>query len=141
MTLTPYETYKESGIDWLGAVPEHWEVRRIKDISSTQSGTTPLSGNQLYYEGGQHNWIRTTDLNNAELVVTEYKVTDLALDECRLSFIPVNSVLVAMYGGFGTIGKNALLGVESTINQSVCAILPNHRKFDSRFLQYFLQLH
>ena len=30
--LAPYPTYKDSGIPWLGEVPEHWEVRRIKTL-------------------------------------------------------------------------------------------------------------
>ncbi|CDH44235.1 MAG: hypothetical protein IPL59_24795 [Candidatus Competibacteraceae bacterium] len=28
--LKPYPEYKESGLPWLGQVPEHWEVRRMK---------------------------------------------------------------------------------------------------------------
>lgn len=138
MQLTPYESYKDSGVKWLGQIPKHWTIKRIKDIASTASGTTPASNNLHYYENGEFNWIRTTDLNNAKLFETEYKVTSLALQECRLAFLPVNSVLIAMYGGFGSIGKNAILKKESTINQSICAILPNEQKFDSLYLQYFL---
>ena len=29
-----YETYKDSGIEWLGEIPEHWKVCRTKDIVS-----------------------------------------------------------------------------------------------------------
>lgn len=138
MKLLGYESYKPAGIEWLGEIPEHWQVKRIKDIAATTSGTTPTSNNRFYYENGEFNWIRTTDLNNGKLTETEYKVTPLAMEECRLSFLPVDSVLVAMYGGFGSIGKNAILKQASTINQSICAVLPNRRKFDSLYLQYFL---
>lgn len=138
MQLSGYKSYKPAGIKWLGEIPEHWQVKRVKDIANTTSGTTPTSNNRFYYENGEFNWIRTTDLNNGKLIETEYKVTPLAMQECRLSFLPVDSVLVAMYGGFGSIGKNAILKRASTINQSICAILPNPRKFDSVYLQYFL---
>ena len=37
-TGQPYQAYKDSGIEWLGKVPEHWEVRRLKTLSHMQSG-------------------------------------------------------------------------------------------------------
>lgn len=138
MKLRRYNSYKDSGIFWFGEIPRDWTVKRIKDLALTKSGTTPNSSNKSYYESGVHNWIRTTDLNNGELYDVEYKITDTALEECRLNFLPINTVLIAMYGGFGTIGKNAILKKESTINQSVCAILPK-KSFDSKYLLYFMK--
>lgn len=138
MRIKSYVKYKDSDIPWFQIIPDHWSIERVKDISETKSGTTPLSSNRFYYEDGVHNWIRTTDLNDGELFEVEYKITDLALDECRLKFLPIDTVLVAMYGGFGTIGKNSILKKVSTINQSVCAILPS-RHFNSAFFLYFLK--
>ena len=37
-TGQPYPAYKDSKVDWLGEVPEHWEVRRLKTLSDMQSG-------------------------------------------------------------------------------------------------------
>ena len=37
-TGQPYPAYKDSGVEWLGKVPEHWEVRRLKTLSHMQSG-------------------------------------------------------------------------------------------------------
>ena len=37
-TGQPYPVYKDSGVEWLGEVPEHWEVRRLKTLSVMQSG-------------------------------------------------------------------------------------------------------
>ena len=37
-TGQPYQAYKPSGVEWLGEVPEHWEVRRLKTICSMKSG-------------------------------------------------------------------------------------------------------
>ncbi len=136
--MMKYEKYKPSGIQWLGNIPDTWEIKRVKDTSNTKSGTTPHSGKKYYYENGVFNWVRTTDLNDGELYDVEYKINQLALDECRLSFLPIDTILVAMYGGFGTIGKNSILKKPSTINQSVCAILPS-RKLSSNYLMYFLK--
>jgi type I restriction enzyme, S subunit len=38
MSFARYETYRESGIDWLGPVPAHWDVLKVKRIASLQSG-------------------------------------------------------------------------------------------------------
>ena len=37
-TGTPYSQYKDSGVEWLGAVPKHWEVKRLKWITRLQRG-------------------------------------------------------------------------------------------------------
>ena len=37
-TGEPYPAYKDSGVEWLGDVPEHWEVRKLKTICSMKSG-------------------------------------------------------------------------------------------------------
>lgn len=133
-----YSSYSASGIDWLPDIPSSWKIVRIKDIAVTRSGTTPQSSNPKYYCDKGFNWVRTTDLNNGNLFQTEFNITELAFQECGMKLIPNESVLVAMYGGFGTIGKNAILKKTSTINQSVCAILPS-KDFHSKYLLYFLK--
>lgn len=134
-----YSSYKDSGVEWLGAIPQHWRLLRIKNLTETKSGTTPRSDNDDYYDNGTYFWIRTTDLNNNRLYGSEFKVTDLAVMHHGLATIPIGSVLLAMYGGMGTIGKNALLQAEAVINQSVCAILPNDKAFNAVYLWYFFQ--
>ena len=39
--MNKYEKYKDSGIEWIGEIPEHWEVKRIKYINSYQNGRNP----------------------------------------------------------------------------------------------------
>lgn len=52
----------------------------------------------------------------------------------------MDSVLVAMYGGKGTIGKNGLLKINASVNQAVCAILPSIN-FISEYLHYFIKFY
>ena len=121
-------------------IPESWEWCRLKDIFETSSGSTPLSSRIDYYKNGSINWVRTTDLNNGILNHCEKKITELAQNDYKLSFIPRNSICIAMYGGKGTIGKYALIDFDTTINQSVCAIFPNdfcNPFFYFFYMQYF----
>ncbi|MYA40704.1 MAG: restriction endonuclease subunit S [Gemmatimonadetes bacterium] len=39
-TGQPYPAYRDSGVEWLGDVPEHWEVRRLKTLCDMRSGDT-----------------------------------------------------------------------------------------------------
>lgn len=119
-------------------IPESWKWCRIGSVFTTSSGTTPLKSETAYWENGIFNWVRTTDLNNDILSECEIKITKKAIDECNLSFLPLNSVCIAMYGGAGTIGKNALINFETTINQSVCAIHSN-RFCNMKYMLYFFQ--
>lgn len=139
--LNPHVKMKDSGVEWLGEVPAHWDTPKIKYIASTDSGGTPESSNkQEYYDNGIYPWVRTTDLNNAELFDTPIKITQKAIEETACNMIKEGSILIGMYGGSGTIGKHALLRFPSTINQAVCSITPNESVIPE-YLHYFVQFY
>ena len=41
--MKPYPKYKESGIEWVGKVPEHWEVKKLKNTDEVIMGQSPSS--------------------------------------------------------------------------------------------------
>ncbi|WP_296240580.1 MULTISPECIES: restriction endonuclease subunit S [unclassified Psychrobacter] len=124
--LNPDAPMKDSGVEWLGEVPEHWDIVKLKWKASTTSGGTPTTSKyEDYYEDGDIPWIRTTDLNNDKLNETPIMITPKAVRDSACSLLPKDSVLIAMYGGAGSIGKHSLLNFESTINQAVCGVLPS----------------
>lgn len=139
--LNPDAPMRDSGVEWLGEVPEHWEVTKLKWKSLTTSGGTPTTSKyEMYYQDGHIPWIRTTDLNNSKLLETPVNITPKALADTACSILPKNSVLLAMYGGAGSIGKHSLLMFEATINQAVCGIYPSSA-FESGFLHYFYEFY
>jgi type I restriction enzyme S subunit len=139
--LNPKAPMRDSGVEWLGEVPAHWTLPKIKWFYETESGGTPNTSNfEGYYQDGEIPWIRTTDLNNGDLYETPLAITDKAVADSACSILPVNSVLVAMYGGAGTIGKHSLLKFESTINQAVCAILPIE-KIDPEYMHLYVEFY
>ncbi|AGA32729.1 Type I restriction-modification system, specificity subunit S [Thioalkalivibrio nitratireducens DSM 14787] len=138
--LDPNVPMKDSGVEWLGEVPAHWRVGKIKWHFFTTSGGTPSSSRYEEYFGGDIPWLRSLDLNDG--VIAEYKVsvTEKALIETSCRVVPKGSVLIAMYGGDGTIGKNGLLGFDAAINQALCAFLPSKKHLASylhRYLQFY----
>jgi len=134
--INPDAPMKDSGIEWLGEIPEHWEVKKLKWRHQTTSGGTPKTSDPENYDG-EIPWLRTLDLNNNHVVNCEIKITEKALSESSAKVVPKKSVLVAMYGGAGTIGKSGLLRFDAAINQAICAILPNEKTIPD-FLHYFI---
>ncbi len=118
-------------------LPPGWRLRKIGELGEIAAGGTPSRGNPGYF-AGQIPWVKTLDLNNDLVRSTEEQITHEALRAIRGELLPVGTVMVAMYGGGGTIGKSGLLGIRAATNQAVCSILPNPEEFDSSFLHYAL---
>ncbi len=131
-TGQPYPAYKDSGVPWLGDVPEHWEVRKLRALfTKAGSGTTP-SGEEFY--GGDIPWVVTGDLNDSVLSNTTRTVNARALENfSALRLYPKDSLIIAMYGA--TIGKTAILGVEACTNQACCVLAEPRKGALVRFIQ------
>lgn len=53
-TGKPYPAYKDSGIEWLGQVPEHWEVRRLKTAVDHINEQTSFKTDEDLYIALEH---------------------------------------------------------------------------------------
>lgn len=113
--------------------------KRIADFAKVVAGGTPTRGVKTYYEGGEVPWIKTLDLNCATVKEAEEHITAVGLESIRGRLNPIGTVMVAMYGGVGTIGKSGVLGIKAATNQAVASILPNAEVFDSDFLHFQLR--
>ena len=131
------EQMKPSGIDWIGDIPNEWNITKVKyRTSQIGSGTTPDSGNALYYEDGCFPWIQSGDLYNADYIRdTEKKITELAVaDFNALTWYEKEFVVVAMYGA--SVGNIAISQISSYTNQACCVL--KAKDDDLRYLFYFL---
>lgn len=139
--LDPNVKMKDSGIEWIGEVPKHWEVKRMKELSAIGSGTTPKSGEDKYYENGIHPWLNTSDVQDCVINEAKFSITDKALNDYSiLKYYPIGTILIAMYGG-GTIGNVALMNISATINQACCAIVSNEKLLLPKYLFCYLKCH
>ncbi|TKF29317.1 restriction endonuclease subunit S [Enterovibrio norvegicus] len=120
-------------------VPNGWERTRLKNIAKIKSGSTPLRAKQdLYYSQDGTPWVKTLDLNNSKIITTDERITELALKESSCSIFPINTVLVAMYGGFNQIGRTGLLTVPSAINQALSGLTLDETKANAEFILNYL---
>ncbi len=118
--LKPDVPMKDSGIEWIGEIPEHWRIGKIKMIAKTNSGSTPKTISQT--EESSIVWIRTTDINDNLVTDSSLHLTQEELNSASCPMLNKDVCVVAMYGGGGTIGKCGILGIEATINQALCSI-------------------
>ncbi|PML09886.1 restriction endonuclease subunit S [Vibrio lentus] len=103
-------------------LPDDWVMKKIKDFAKVQAGATPLRSNKDYFDNGTTYWVKTLDLNNGEINFSEEKISDKAIQKTSCKVKPINTVLVAMYGGFNQIGRTGILKVEAATNQAISAI-------------------
>ncbi len=102
-------------------LPNGWEWVRLGEIGDWGAGATPLRSKLSYY-GGSIPWFKSGELTSDYIDKSEETITELALAECSLRLNKRGDVLIAMYGA--TIGKTAILNVDGTTNQAVCACTP-----------------
>ncbi|MHC9419876.1 restriction endonuclease subunit S domain-containing protein [Sphingomonas citri] len=58
--LNPAASLRDSGIDWLGQIPAHWKVKRVKHVAKLESGHTPDKKIEAYWDHGDIPWVRST---------------------------------------------------------------------------------
>ena len=119
--LDPTAPMKDSGVEWIGKIPEGWMTPKIKYFSSIESGGTP-DRTHFEYWNGTINWFKTGELHNDEIFSSEEKITEKAIAETAAKIFPENTILVAMYGQGKTRGMTALLKKESATNQACAGI-------------------
>ncbi|HGI1673922.1 TPA: restriction endonuclease subunit S [Streptococcus pyogenes] len=102
---------------------DDWEERKLGKVFKTYSGMTPLRSDISNFKKPEVPWIKTTDLKNSDITSNDEKISAKAAN--KLKVLPVNTVLIAMYGGFNQIGRTGLLTYPATINQALTALEPN----------------
>ena len=120
---TPYPAYRDSGVEWIGQVPEHWRVTPLKVIAETVNGATPESGKPEYWDGDIA-WYTPTDIDNevaSELGVPRRYITQAGYESCAVKISPPGSVILSTRAPIGSVG---ITTIPSTINQGCRTLIP-----------------
>lgn len=119
----PYPAYRDSGVEWIGQVPEHWQVTPLKVIAGTVNGATPESGKPEYWDGDIA-WYTPTDIDNevaSELGAPRRYITQAGYESCAVKLSPPGSVILSTRAPIGSVGTTT---IPSTINQGCRTLIP-----------------
>ena len=137
--LDPNVKMKNSGVEWLGEVPKHWEVTRIKFITTKiGSGVTPRGGGQVYQKKGIP-FLRSQNIhfNGLQLEDVVY-IPEEIHESMSNSKVEQGDVLLNITGA--SIGRcyfyEGQFG-EMNVNQHVCILRPN-TSIKTKFLYLYI---
>ena len=117
--LNPKVKMKESGIDWIGEIPEGWELNKINRLFySIGSGTTPKDEEDFI---GDIHWIQSGDINGGILDCSEKKVNQNTINKyTALKIFKAPYIIVAMYGA--SVGNVSISTINGCVNQACCVL-------------------
>ena len=132
--MKQYDSYKDSGVEWIGEVPSHWEVRKIKTFSPVKRGASPrpIDDPKYFDENGEFSWVRIADVSASDkyLTTTTQKLSNLG-----------SSLSVKRYPGdifisiAGTVGKPIISSIKCCIHDGF-VYFPYLKNMNTEFLYY-----
>lgn len=131
--LNPDVPLKDSGVEWIGKVPEHWEVKQIKYLTKIYRGKfghRPRNDPALY--DGIYPFVQTGDVARANKYITNYTQTlnDKGIKVSQL--FPQGALLMAIAANIGDV---AILDFEAYAPDSIVGFTPN-KEISLKFLYY-----
>ena len=137
--LDPNVRLKPSGAEWLGDVPEHWEVRRLKYAISFTGGGTPSKAAATFWSG-HIPWVSPKDMTRAQLNDTADHITNDAVAASATSIVAPGAVLIVVRSGIlrRTIPV-AINTVPMALNQDMKALRPKDGIAKSEYLLVLIQ--
>ena len=128
--MKKYDEYKDSGVAWIGEVPKHWEVIKLKYKYHFQTGATPNTGKKENFEG-ELRWANISDLNGSVVYDTTKHINKEAASKCSMNISPKGSLMYSFKLSVGTV---AFCGEDMYTNEAIASFIP--QKNDLKYLFY-----
>jgi type I restriction enzyme S subunit len=135
--LNPNVAMRDSGLELIGKIPAHWEVKPLKRLVTFTGGGTP-NKNTLAFWNGEIPWVSPKDMKYEEISRSQDTITELGLRKSSAKLILANSILVVVRGMI--LARTFPVGINTvpvTINQDMKALTPR-AEVDPAYLMYLL---
>ncbi len=136
--MKKYESYTDSGVEWIVEIPSHWSHSNLKWYSDIYSGGTPSKEIEEYWSNGTIPWLNSGSVNQGDIVEASEYITEEAYNNSSAKWIAEGSLIIALAGQGKTKGMVAQVKFKTTCNQSLGVIVPND-KINNRFLLYWIR--
>lgn len=128
---------KDSGVQWIGEIPDNWTISRFRYLGTWSSGATPSKAQTSYWDG-ETNWVSSREVKGDFLTTTSFQISDTAIQASNLrKWGPGTLVMVTRSGILQHTIPVALLAMGATINQDVKAFSPSGLATVA-FVKYFI---
>lgn len=132
----PYPAYKDSGVEWLGPVPEGWEIKQVRRVSPILRGASPRPiDDPIYFDdNGLFAWVRIADVTSSEMFLEK---TTQQLSELGASLsvkLEPDSLFLSIAG---SVGKPCITKIKCCIHDGF-VYFPN-MNINNKFLFYIFK--
>lgn len=129
---------KDSGIEWIGKIPKHWNINKTRYLASLCSGATPSKDVYTYWEGNIP-WVSSQEVKSDIITDTSLHISEEAIRSCSTKLMPAGTLVMVVRSGIlqHTIPV-ALLGVPATINQDIKAFVFKPEMIPA-YYKYYIQ--
>ena len=137
--INPDTPLKNSGIDWLGQIPAHWETYPVRHFFDFRNGYTPSKANTSFWTNGTIPWFRMEDIRKSGRFLDKsiQYVTPSALNNGGT--FEAGSFILAICTA--SIGEHAMLIADSLVNQRFANLKIRKSlstRTDSMFIFYYM---
>ena len=132
-----YSAYRDSGVEWLGDIPAHWESKALKRPFRVVNGSTPKSGEPDNWDGDIP-WVTPEDLGKmSQRVLNEPAryITRMGYESCGTRMVGAGSLILSTRAPIGHI---AISGIPVCTNQGCRSLVFRHSGNETYF---YFQLH
>lgn len=136
MSFPRYPEYKDSGVEWLGEVPAHWDLLPIKANFCVIGGSTPKSDVEAYWDG-EIIWVTPADLSklsSLEISESQRRITEQGLNSCGTNIVPTGAIILSTRAPIGSLAISAR---DLCTNQGCKSLVPR-RGLEPRYFAYLL---
>ncbi len=138
-TWKPYPKYKDSGIEWLGKIPEHWTKKKIKHTTYVKGriGWQGLKSDEFIDEGPY--LITGTDFLNGKINWEScYHISKQRYDEDTYIQLRENDLLITKDGTIGKVAVVDKLPDKASLNSGIFVTRPITDDYITQFMYWML---
>ena len=137
--LDPNVAMKDSGVEWIGEVPEHWEATKLKHVAAFSGGGTPSKENPDYWNGCIP-WVSPKDMKHEVITDSIDHITTKGLENSATKLIDSGAVLLVARSGI--LRHTIPVGINNvpvSLNQDMKALSLDETRVRPRFILRWVQ--